>query len=62
MATIATLHHVDAEVGLRQLADLVRPGGALVVVGLARSRPRDWPTDAVGVVESRLRKWRDRTP
>jgi SAM-dependent methyltransferase len=62
VATIATLHHVDAELGLRQLADLVRPGGALVVVGLARSRPRDWPTDAVGAVESRLRTWRGRAP
>ena len=51
VATIATLHHVDAEVGLRQLADLVRPGGALVVVGLARSRPHNWPTDAAGTVE-----------
>ena len=61
VATIATLHHVDAEVGLQQLADLVRPGGALVVVGLARSQPRDWPTDTAGVVESRLRKRRART-
>lgn len=62
VATIATLHHVDAEVGLQHLAELVRPGGALVVVGLARSRPRDWPTDTAGVVESRLRKRRDPTP
>jgi 2-polyprenyl-3-methyl-5-hydroxy-6-metoxy-1,4-benzoquinol methylase len=36
VASVATLHHVDAAKGLRRLADLVRPGGVLVVIGLAR--------------------------
>ena len=58
VATIAALHHIDAEEGLARLAELVRPGGALVVVGLARAEPRDWPLDTVGVVESWVRKRR----
>lgn len=58
VATIATLHHMDAEAGLRCLVELVRPGGVLVVIGLARSQPRDWPADAAGTVESRIRKRR----
>jgi SAM-dependent methyltransferase len=37
VAAVAVLHHVDARTGLRCLARLVRPGGVLVVVGLARS-------------------------
>lgn len=38
VVSVATLHHMDAAVGLSHTAALVRPGGALVVVGLARSR------------------------
>ena len=37
VASVATLHHVDAEKGLARMAELVRPGGALAVIGLARS-------------------------
>lgn len=37
VASVATLHHMDARQGLARLAALVRPGGRLVVVGLARS-------------------------
>jgi SAM-dependent methyltransferase len=33
---IAALHHMDATEGLRRMADLLRPGGRLAVVGLAR--------------------------
>ena len=57
VASIATLHHMDAEAGLRRMAELVRPGGVLVVVGLARSRaPVDHLWDALGVVSSRLHR------
>ena len=38
VAAIASLHHVDIERGLRRAAALLRPGGRLVVVGLAASR------------------------
>ncbi|GAA1603370.1 class I SAM-dependent methyltransferase [Kribbella hippodromi] len=44
VASVATLHHVDARAGLRRMRDLVRPGGVLAVVGLARTTmPRDLP-------------------
>jgi SAM-dependent methyltransferase len=36
VASIAALHHMDPETGLRRMAELLRPGGALAVVGLAR--------------------------
>jgi SAM-dependent methyltransferase len=38
VSAVASLHHGDARTGLRGMAGLVRPGGALVVVGLARSQ------------------------
>jgi SAM-dependent methyltransferase len=38
VTAVAMLHHVDQRVGLTQLGRLVRPGGMLLVVGLARSR------------------------
>jgi SAM-dependent methyltransferase len=37
ITSVASLHHMEAAAGLRQMADLLRPGGTLVVVGLARS-------------------------
>ncbi|WP_214401384.1 class I SAM-dependent methyltransferase [Pseudonocardia lacus] len=36
VASVATLHHVDAARGLTRMAELLRPGGTLVVVGPAR--------------------------
>lgn len=36
IAAIAVLHHFQLERGLRGLRDLLRPGGVLAVVGLAR--------------------------
>jgi SAM-dependent methyltransferase len=38
VSAVAVLHHVDLREGLTRLAALVRPGGVLLVVGLARSR------------------------
>jgi 2-polyprenyl-3-methyl-5-hydroxy-6-metoxy-1,4-benzoquinol methylase len=49
VASVATLHHVDARAGLLQMRSLVRPGGVLVVIGLARETfPRDLPYVAAG--------------
>lgn len=46
VSSVAMLHHVDHVTGLTQLAQLVRPGGMLLIVGLARSRsPRDFVRD-----------------
>jgi SAM-dependent methyltransferase len=55
VVSVAVLHHVDAAAGLRRMADLVRPGGVVAVIGLARrSWPRDLPLDLLGAAASRL--------
>src|SRR5947207_3427238 len=44
-------------VGLRRMRELVRPGGTLAVVGLARSRyPADLPRDATALVVDRAHR------
>lgn len=54
VTAVAMLHHIDHRVGLRQLADLVAPGGLLLVVGLARSRSlRELARDARDAVAVR---------
>jgi 2-polyprenyl-3-methyl-5-hydroxy-6-metoxy-1,4-benzoquinol methylase len=64
----ATLHHLrDTTIALRRLADLVRPGGALAVVGFARPDLRDLPWNAVTFVARgvalRVRgKWQHNAP
>lgn len=35
VASVAMLHHVDAEIGIRRMCDLLSPGGVLVIVGFA---------------------------
>lgn len=37
VASVAALHHMDARLALRRMRDLLRPGGRLAVVGLARA-------------------------
>ena len=54
IASVAALHHMDAAAALRRMRRLLRPGGVLAVVGLARSRPRDLPADAAGAVAHRV--------
>lgn len=39
VTAVASLHHMDAPATLAKMARLVRPGGTLVVIGLARPRP-----------------------
>ncbi len=58
VASVAALHHGDTATGLRRLRALVRPGGTLVVIGLARTEPRAWPADAAGMVVHRVLRWR----
>jgi SAM-dependent methyltransferase len=54
VASVATLHHLDPVAALGRMADLLRPGGRLVVVGLARSElPRDLPRELTAVVADR---------
>ncbi|MCO5999429.1 class I SAM-dependent methyltransferase [Actinoallomurus rhizosphaericola] len=46
VCSVAVIHHMDFTSALTRMADLLRPGGTLVVVGLARNRtPLDWARD-----------------
>ncbi|MBB5937177.1 class I SAM-dependent methyltransferase [Streptomyces zagrosensis] len=50
IASVATLHHLDAATGLARMRDLLRPGGVLAIVGLARmTMPHDLPRIVAGV-------------
>jgi SAM-dependent methyltransferase len=54
VTAVAMLHHLDQRAGLQTLAALVRPGGVLLVVGLARSRSvGDFARDARDTVAVR---------
>lgn len=55
VTSVAALHHMDAAAALARMGELLRPGGTLVVVGLARSRsPADLAYAVVGAVAMRL--------
>jgi SAM-dependent methyltransferase len=55
VTSIASLHHMDAEVALRRMSGLLRPGGVLAVVGLARdSTPADLARAVPAVIGTRL--------
>jgi len=56
---VGALHHMDAASALARMRALLRPGGALAVLGLARSRyPADLPRDALAAVVSRALRLR----
>lgn len=55
VTAVATVHHLDLRAGLRKMASLVRPGGALRIVGLVASQtPLDLLVDVVRVPIVRL--------
>ena len=55
ITSVATLHHMDAELALTRMRELLRPGGTLIVVGLARSRfPADLPLEIGAVAANRF--------
>jgi SAM-dependent methyltransferase len=55
VCSIAALHHMDAAAALRRMSELLRPGGRLVVIGLAtRDGLWDLPAEAAGAVAHRL--------
>jgi SAM-dependent methyltransferase len=57
--SIAALHHMDAEAGLKRMRELLRPGGTLAIVGLARSRiAADLPRELAAVLAHRMLKAR----
>lgn len=43
ICSVSAIHHMDFEAALTRMRELLRPGGTLVVVGLAReATPADW--------------------
>ncbi|WP_028924557.1 class I SAM-dependent methyltransferase [Pseudonocardia acaciae] len=57
VASVATLHHMPAATALRRMRELLRPGGVLAVVGLARARlPADLPYELAGAVMHRVHR------
>jgi 2-polyprenyl-3-methyl-5-hydroxy-6-metoxy-1,4-benzoquinol methylase len=54
VVSVAALHHMNAVVALQRMHELLRPGGKLAVLGLARSQyPADLPRDAAATLVSR---------
>jgi SAM-dependent methyltransferase len=47
VTSIASLHHMDVRAALRRMSGLLRPGGVLAVVGLARA---SWPAELAAVI------------
>ncbi len=51
----ASLHHMDARKAVRKAKELLRPGGRLLVIGLAApSGPGDWALECLRVLPARL--------
>ena len=51
IVSVASLHHMDSGAALARMRSLLRPGGRLAVVGLARNRrPLELPLDIAGYV------------
>jgi SAM-dependent methyltransferase len=58
VVSVAALHHMDPAAALGSMRDLLRPGGRLFVIDVARSSSvADLPAEAVGFVLHRLRTW-----
>lgn len=58
VASVAALHHMDVEPASARMRRLLRPGGVLAVVGVARRSHADSPYDAAGFFAHRLLKVR----
>ncbi|MHB1596792.1 MAG: class I SAM-dependent methyltransferase [Streptosporangiaceae bacterium] len=54
ISSVASLHHMDAASALGRMRALLRPGGVLAVIGLARpSYPADLPAELAGFITHR---------
>lgn len=55
IASIATLHHLDAPAALTRMRNLLRPGGVIAILGLAGGAPlREMPFDLAATVTHRV--------
>jgi 2-polyprenyl-3-methyl-5-hydroxy-6-metoxy-1,4-benzoquinol methylase len=58
VVSVATLHHMPTAIALERMNDLLRPGGTLVVVGLAHShRPENLVFHIAGSISTRFHKF-----
>jgi SAM-dependent methyltransferase len=48
VTSVAALHHMEAEPVLVRVREILRPGGVLAVIGLARRSAADLPYDIAG--------------
>ena len=67
VVSVASLHHLDIGPALERMSTLLRPGGRLAVIGLARSGARDLPFDVAGhlanpVLKRSRNEWEDSAP
>jgi len=58
IASVAALHHMDVAQALTRMRELLRPGGVLAIVGLARHTAADLPYGAMGFFAHRVLKRR----
>ncbi|MGW7296956.1 MULTISPECIES: class I SAM-dependent methyltransferase [unclassified Streptomyces] len=57
ICSLATIHHMDFEAALARMRDLLRPGGTMVVVGLAReASPTEWAAFVAAAPVMRITK------
>jgi 2-polyprenyl-3-methyl-5-hydroxy-6-metoxy-1,4-benzoquinol methylase len=57
VVSVVVLHHIGLDRGLGRMAELLRPGGRLVVIGMAATRsPLDAGFDLAGTIATRLHK------
>lgn len=55
LTAVAVVHHLDFAGAVHRMAELLAPGGRLVLVGLARNRtPLDWAISGAGVPAARF--------
>ncbi|GLY68169.1 class I SAM-dependent methyltransferase [Amycolatopsis taiwanensis] len=57
ICSVTAIHHMEFEAALTRMCDLLRPGGTLVVVGLARDASvADWTVRVAGAPVVRITK------
>lgn len=59
VVAVASVHHLPPDTGLARLADLTRPGGRLIVIGLGRAtRPAEVVRWGLGFLPANYLVWR----